>query len=555
MLGLAVRSALLLALAWGLTAVLRRASASTRHFVWTCAFAAAALAPVAAWIAPGWRVAPPPPVASLAAAVAASPIAWSLRPAESPAEGGSPLPAADRMSGSFRSRPPVHPIIELKTVERGPIELETIALGVWATGTGLLLLHMLAGLLSARRLRRSAAPADARVLAEVRDLAEAFGVAPPAVLESAAIATPVVCGLWRPFVLLPPAARGWSDERRRAVLLHELAHVRRRDCLTQLCVQLVRAVYWFDPLAWIAVRRLRAEAERACDDSVLAAGTAGSAYAGHLLEIARGRQPARLSPFAAGALAMARRSQLEGRLMAILDPAVRRSSALASRCAAAGLAVLVSIPVAAVQLASPTAARPPRPPLPIAQDEGRLTLDESLVERAGDGDLAGVAALLAAGAYVDAECDGDGSPLIAAAADGHLDVVRLLLDRGADPNFIVRGDGAPLIAAASGGHRAVAELLLERGAQVDLYAPDDETALIQASGEGHLDVVRLLVAHGADVDLGVWVERWLDSDDGVRHGVGRQRNELRTPLGQARRGGHADVVAFLHSAGAEEVAR
>ena len=539
MLGLAVRSALLLALAWGLTAVLRRASAATRHFVWTCAFAAVALAPLAAWLAPGWRVAPPAAVASWASAAAASP---ALRPAlPAGSEGGSPPPALIRGAGGSSRMPAV--------------ELGTVALGVWAAGTVVLLLHALAGLLSAWRLRRSAAPPDARSLAELRDLAAACGVAPPAMGESAAIASPVVCGLWRPAVLLPPAARAWPAELRRAVLLHELAHVRRRDCLTQLLAQLVRAVYWFDPLAWVAARRLRVERERACDDFVLAAGTAGSAYAGHLLAIAQSRQPARLSPLAGSALAMARRSQLEGRLMAILDPAVRRSPARASRGAAAVLTVLVAIPVAAVQLASPAAPRPqpapqpPRPPLQSAHDEAmRRAVDEKLLAHAGAGDVVGVEMLLAMGADVDARIAGDGSPLIAAAADGRLDVVRLLLERGADPNLIVPGDGAPLIAAAAGGHRAVAELLLARGALVDLVAPGDETALIQASGRGHLEVVRLLVAQGADVDLGVRAQRWLGDD---QRG-GRQRTELRTPLGEARRKGHSDVVRFLLAAGARE---
>jgi hypothetical protein len=102
------------------------------------------------------------------------------------------------------------------------------------------------------------------------------------------------------------------------VLLHELAHLNRLDLLTARVSQLAAMLYWFNPFVWFAARRQRSEAERACDDQVLDSGGRASAYASDLLEIARAT--AVRGPVGAAALAMARRSQLEGRLLAILDP-------------------------------------------------------------------------------------------------------------------------------------------------------------------------------------------------------------------------------------------
>src|SRR5205085_8136106 len=151
---------------------------------------------------------------------------------------------------------------------------------------------------------------------------------PVALRRSPRVTMPMACGLLRSSILLPADASDWPGERREVVLLHELAHVKRRDCLTQLMAQAACAVYWLNPLVWLAARRLRIERERACDDQVLDAGAKASDYAGHLLDIARSMGAAP-NPLMA-AVAIARRSQLEGRLLAILDPRLRRAVSRAS---------------------------------------------------------------------------------------------------------------------------------------------------------------------------------------------------------------------------------
>jgi carboxyl-terminal processing protease len=146
-------------------------------------------------------------------------------------------------------------------------------------------------------------------------------------------------------VLLPIEATGWTKERLRAVLLHELAHVQRFDCLTQWLAQLARAVHWFNPLAWLAVRELRREQELACDDRVLRTGLLAADYAEHLLAMASRRPAYR---FATGvALAMARPAKIHRRLRSILDPG-RNRNALTRRgtCATIAVAVALLIPLA-----------------------------------------------------------------------------------------------------------------------------------------------------------------------------------------------------------------
>ena len=587
--GVAARGAVVLAFAWGLTALMRRGSASARHLVWTCALAASLLIPAAALVMPRWQV--------------ESPVPLTTPPA--PSEVEEPAPSAAPPQG-VRAQPVS--IVASSTTAPGSIDAASVVVTVWAAGTSVVLLYLAAGFVSAWRLRRRASAAAEAAREEVQTLAEAFEIAQPIrVVQTDLPTTPMVLGVWRPSIVMPRDAAAWSEARRHVVLLHELAHIKRRDCLTQILAQVVCAAYWFNPLAWIAARVLRAERERACDDFVLAAGTRGSDYATHLLEIAQ-EVPARFTPIATATVAMARqgtplrrsgrqRSQLEGRLMAILDPATRRSSAFYARFAGAALVTLVSVPVAAIQLVAArpgTGAVPQTATRPIAQAQApdvlvrrdraigaaqlqqvpaaratpdeimRYTLNRTMIDFAEDGHINGVSAMLDAGADVNAQILGEGTALVNAAEEGHLDVVRLLLDRGANPNLMVRGEGSPLTSAAGEGHLAIVDLLLQRGADVSLVAEGDETALIQAAGEGHLDIVKLLVSRGADVNQGVMAERYdVDVLFSLRDRLdrvfpaepprpARSGPELRTPLSEARDEGHLDIVTFLIGAGARD---
>ena len=146
-------------------------------------------------------------------------------------------------------------------------------------------------------------------------------------------------GIRRPSILIPAIAETWAGDRRRAVILHELAHIARRDCLTQTLAFVACTLYWFHPAVWWAARRLRIERELACDDRVIAAGTQPREYAGHLLEIAYAFGDRRVS---AMAVSMARPQQLESRMLAALDNG-RNRSVPAPRVRAAAMLVAAAL--------------------------------------------------------------------------------------------------------------------------------------------------------------------------------------------------------------------
>ena len=154
-------------------------------------------------------------------------------------------------------------------------------------------------------------------------------------------------GLRRPVILVPAGSAAWSEETKRSVLLHELGHIRRGDCLMHLLGRLACVVYWFHPLVWLAARQLRKTSEQAADDVVLSSNIAPPDYAEHLVGIAG--QMRGLHLFGHVALPMASPSDLEGRVLAILDPQRNHRSLKRKTCYALMLlAAVLLIPCAIV---------------------------------------------------------------------------------------------------------------------------------------------------------------------------------------------------------------
>ncbi len=196
---------------------------------------------------------------------------------------------------------------------------------IWLSGVALTISPMLRGALAARRLVRRARPMHApqwdALLSQLT--AHVPFARRPKVLFSTELLAPLTCGAFRAHIVLPAAAIDWSSDRRRAVLLHELAHIKRRDVAAQLFVHLMTSIWWFQPLAWILRGALRTESELACDAEALASGFRPSQYAAELLAIAKslGENAALANQsLASFGISMARNAGLEFRVRAVLDP-------------------------------------------------------------------------------------------------------------------------------------------------------------------------------------------------------------------------------------------
>ena len=348
----------LFAVAGALTVALGRASAAVRHHVWVLALVSALVLPVLSLALPRWQL----PIVEVAAPQrAAAPVGAREfdrveRTAVAPPLGARGSVAASAASSSIstaaRATSVEHPDGRAsEVVPRMSFTMWLVA--VWAAGVAAVLARLLLGIAAVHLMsRRTARIVDAPWLPLAVELASELGVARRLTfVESKTATMPMAWGILRASVLMPADAVRWPVERLRIVLLHELAHVKRRDCLTNVVVQVACAVYWFNPLVWIAARHIRTERERACDDLVLAAGTQGPDYAEELLEIARVMRAGRFPALMAGAtLAMAHRSQLEGRLIAILDPKLPRSGVSRVRTALAAAIVACALPpIAALQ--------------------------------------------------------------------------------------------------------------------------------------------------------------------------------------------------------------
>jgi len=357
--GVLTKGTLIVLVAACLTRLLSRSPAAARHLVWSLSVGGLLLLPVMTQLP--WRL----ELTTLAAArdaFAPAPPADPVNPERVKTDHSNQvvMEAGSPTQSTVARRPsPVpgssSPVASRQSPVVRPVDPAMLLILAWLAGIAWMAGRLLVGVANVRRIVRRSVPADDDWQELVDDARASIGAeADLRIVISAEAAMPFTSGLLRPVIVLPDSATDWTMDRRRSVLLHELAHVRRRDLVTNAVVQLACAVYWFHPLVRLAARHVRIEAERACDALVVAAGTRPSDYAGDLLEIAR---TMRSSATATVALAMARRSDFEGRLLAILSPDAGRNVLTATR--AALVALLFVAPAVAIAAAVPAASATP----------------------------------------------------------------------------------------------------------------------------------------------------------------------------------------------------
>ena len=320
-----IKASLILLFALGATALLRKRSAAIRHLVLSTAVVCAAALPAVEWVVPSWHLRLGTSSLALAERRQEQLIASKTRPQEVSEVGGREGFAA------------VRPLIEGDLP--GALWIAGVTISVFVLVVGLARLAWIAS--RAQRVVQGPWTELAREISARYSLRR-----PVLLLQSDHPTMLVTWGLVRPRVILPRSARDWPEDRARVVMCHELAHIRRGDWAIQMAAEILRSVYWFNPLVWIACTRLRQDSERACDDAVLNLGIEPSEYAMHLLNLARAVETSRRTWLPAPE--MARPSSLEGRIRAMLNARINRQPITRS----AGLLAIVAILAVTVSIAA-----------------------------------------------------------------------------------------------------------------------------------------------------------------------------------------------------------
>jgi beta-lactamase regulating signal transducer with metallopeptidase domain len=346
-----IKATVLLCLAVIAAAVLRRSSAAVRHRLWALTLCGLLVLPALSWALPGWRLPILPATAGSA---------------------GSGVPRAESV-GADTIEPPhalasAQPAFNAGRPEPGPAgggpgtPLVSPRL-VWTMGFLAAAMPALAGIVANEwRRRRSRPVTDPGWLESLETLADQLAIRRRVELRTIpASVIPTTWGILWPVILLPEGAREWPEALRRLVLLHELAHIRRGDVGFQLAGRMAAAAYWFHPLAWYALHRMRVECECACDDHVVHAGGRRTDYARQLVDLARSlRASARIA-----AVSMVRENTLEHRIKTLFDEGHSHkplSHCLGGSLLVGALALLIGLAVVHPGASATVAPAPVNPP-------------------------------------------------------------------------------------------------------------------------------------------------------------------------------------------------
>ncbi len=308
---ISIKAAIVCAVAMLATLSMRRASANARSMVWVFTLVILLALPLGRVVSPVWNLPVIPEVSTwFGRGVATEAL---VLPDEKviDAQDERAFPSAGR-SGSAAAGAGLADGWEVS------------AILAWLAGAVLALCWLAVRTVLGRRIIRRCEAADEAWADLLAETAARLGLRRRVRLfESCEIGAAVTVGAINPAIVVPAGSAGWPAAKRRYILSHELAHIKRRDGLVEVLAIVVKSVYWFNPFVWLAVKAARIERERDCDDAVLAGGARPSDYALFLMDIAADlgtpRGPAwQLSTISQG-------SNLKERIMCILDPKIDRN--------------------------------------------------------------------------------------------------------------------------------------------------------------------------------------------------------------------------------------
>jgi len=344
--------------------------------------------------------------------------------------------------------------------------------------------------------------------------------------------SPMVIGVLSPVILLPESLYNeLNDNQLTAVILHELAHIQRRDLWVGAFQETIAIIFWWSPVIRIINRKIHINRELACDMRAAKKLASGKQYAQSLVDCTKLMLSQHRNLLAMGLFS--KKKDLTYRVNEVLKinhvqiPGLVTTALICSLFAYSTISIAHNyapqINLSAIEKQSNRYAN-------LSREQGEL-----LMEVIEDNDLEMLTLMIDNGLDINTMVVGDGTPLIAAVQHGHRELVEKLLELGAEVNKPAEGDGNPIIMAAKANNLEIAKYLLDQGADVNAAVTGDETPLINASAEGYLEMVKFLVASGADVNLGVEVS--------LRNG----KTEYWNPLNRAQ---NQEIKDFLVSNGA-----
>jgi beta-lactamase regulating signal transducer with metallopeptidase domain len=399
--------------------------------------------------------------------------------------------------------------------------LLTFALIVWLVGSLWRAFSSLRTVMRTHQLMRA-------TLEKMSLLSDYIGVD---VYSSNRVSSPLVVGFLKPKVILPKSIiEQLPEQQLKAILLHEHAHIQRKDNWFGLFQELLAILFWWSPIIRVLNKQIHVEREISCDLRAATKLDNGKQYAQSLLDCAKLMVNEQRNVLAMGLFS--KKKELSHRVGAVLNyKTFKRPHAFVIVLLCMGLGVST---IQAAQSFSPKVSI--KDTIADARHYSLLSYDEGsqLIDAVMRNDINAIKALQNEGVDINTPALGDGTALMIAVKKDKANMVKGLLALGADVDQSSEGDGNPLIVAAMSNNVKLAELLLDNGADINAVVPRDETPLINASRFGFLDMTELLVSRGADVNLSVTT--------GISDGY-----EIRSPLNQA---GSREIQDLLIANGA-----